>query len=151
MTVVDEPFEWQVRSFAYRVTAARGIPPRPEEIAAAFGVSLPDAQDALERLHRAHAVFLDPDTRAIRMLNPFSAIPTDFHVRANGRSYWANCAWDALGISAALGEDAVIEARSDGASSPMVIEVKEGEVHGNGEITHFVQPFRRWYDDLIAT
>jgi hypothetical protein len=32
------------------------------------------------------------------MLNPFSAVETPHRVEAGGRSWFANCAWDALGI-----------------------------------------------------
>lgn len=140
----------QVRTFVYRVIVARGTPPRPDEVAAAFGIGVPDAQDVLERLHRTHALFLDPETRVIRMANPFSGVPTAFRVQANGRSYWANCSWDAFGIPAALNADARIEARCDG-GEPVGITVSDGEVHGNGEVGHFAVPFRAWYDDLIRT
>ncbi|MBA2382331.1 MAG: hypothetical protein H0V73_09505, partial [Chloroflexi bacterium] len=34
---------------------------------------------------------------------PFAARATDFQVEAAGRSWYANCAWDAFGIGAALG------------------------------------------------
>ena len=42
--------------------------------------------------------------------SPFSAIPTQVRARANDRWYWANCAWDMLGVPAALHSDAEIEA-----------------------------------------
>lgn len=148
---VEKEIDAQVRTFAYRAFAARGTAPRPDEIAAAFGVTVSKAQDVLERLHRAHALFLDPETRAIRMANPFSAVPTAFRVRANGRAYWANCAWDALGIPAALDTDARIEARCAGTDDVVAIEVRAGEVHGNSEVAHFAVPFHRWYDDLVTT
>lgn|SRR6476660_9384727 len=151
MAAAGESLDWEVRSFAYRVIAARGTPPSPDEIGAAFGVTVTDARDVLERLHQAHALFLDPDTRTIRMAHPFSAVPTAFRVYANGRTYWANCAWDALGIPASLHTDARIEARCAAGGDPTVIEVSGGEVHGNGEIAHFARPFRAWYDDLVAT
>ena len=43
------------------------------------------------------------------MANPFSAIPTAYRVHAAGRSWFANCAWDAFGICAALHTDGRIE------------------------------------------
>jgi hypothetical protein len=84
------------------------------------------------------------------MANPFSAVPTAFRVQANGRAYWANCAWDALGIPAALDADARIEARCP-AGEPIGIAVTDGQVRGEGAVAHFAVPFRQWYDDLIAT
>ena len=43
------------------------------------------------------------------MANPFSAVPTPYRVQADGRSWFANCAWDAFGICAALHVDGRIE------------------------------------------
>src|SRR5881227_4209791 len=54
------------------------------------------------RLHDAHALVLNPATDELRMANPFSAVPTAYRVRAAGRWWYANCAWDAFGICAAL-------------------------------------------------
>ena len=45
------------------------------------------------------------------MANPFSAVPTAYRVRAGGRSWYANCAWDAFGICAALDSNGVIDTR----------------------------------------
>ena len=63
----------------------------------------------MERLDRAHALVLDADTGAIRMANPFSAVPTPHRVHADGRRWHANCAWDAFGICAALQVDGRVE------------------------------------------
>ena len=47
-------------------------------------------------LHDAHALVLERDSSTIRMGNPFSAVPTPYRVFADGRWWFANCAWDAL-------------------------------------------------------
>lgn len=85
------------------------------------------------------------------MANPFSAIPTDYHVHANGISYWANCVWDVLGIPAALHGDATIEARCAEDGQPWRAEVVDGDLRHDDGAAHFLLPFRRWYDDLIYT
>ena len=46
---------------------------------------------------------LAPASLSIWMAHPFSAVPTDYPVDANGRRYWANCAWDAAGILSLAG------------------------------------------------
>jgi len=61
------------------------------------------------RLHDAHALVLWPDRKQVRMLNPFSAVPTAHRVRAGKRWWYGNCAWDAFGICAALGVKGHIE------------------------------------------
>ena len=60
---------------------------------------------AFQRLHDEHALVLEPRGTEIRMLNPFSVVPTAYRVEAGGRSWYGNCVWDAFGIPAALGVD----------------------------------------------
>ena len=43
------------------------------------------------------------------MANPFSAVPTAYRVLARDRWWYANCAWDAFGVCAALHADGRIE------------------------------------------
>lgn len=85
------------------------------------------------------------------MAHPFSGVPTAFHVRANGQGYWANCAWDALGIAAALHTDAEIAATYAEDAAPLALSVEHGEVSGPTAVVHLQVPLRRWYDDLIHT
>ena len=85
------------------------------------------------------------------MANPFSGIPTDFKVHANGKTYYANCAWDMLGIPAALHTDAVIEAVCTESGESVQLEIRDGEITNNQLLVHFPLPFARWYDDLTFT
>jgi hypothetical protein len=115
------------------------------------------------------------------MANPFSGVPTDFKVHADGKTYYANCAWDMLGIPAALHTDAVIEAVCTESNETVRLEVKDGQITTNhvtlsrdsGEgslprqtetlrsqrtlpqsdmlLIHFPLPFSHWYDDLVFT
>lgn len=63
---------------------------------------------------------------------------------------WANCAWDALGIPAALHCDAAIIIEDPLGGAPLELSVVDGQVVGEG-LVHFLLPFRRWYDDLVET
>lgn len=77
---------------------------------------------------------------------------TPFRVHANGRAYFANCAWDALGIPAALHADATIEAACAESNDPLPLAVDAGTVVTPATaVAHFLVPFRRWYDDMIFT
>ena len=106
----------------------------------------------MRRLHDAHALVLQPDGTEIRMLNPFSAVATTYRVEAGGRSWFANCAWDALGIPAALHGDGRIDAACPDCAEPLELEVREGELVRGGELlVHFVVPARRWWDDIGFT
>ena len=144
-------FDWTVRNAVYATILERTVPPTADETATALGVSPDDVRSAYERLNSRHALFLTPGSHDVRMAHPFSGVPTAFRVEAGDRTYWANCAWDALGIPAALHADARIEAPiGDGETIRFAIE--GGQVKGwHGGVVHFPLPFRRWYDDLIET
>ena len=143
--------DWEMRSFVYAQIVERGFPPPAERAAAEFGIETGEARTAYERLHERHALFLDPQTREVRMAFPFSAIPTQFRVRANDRWYWANCAWDMLGVPAALHSDAEIVAEYVGDGLPVHLSVENGRLRGVDGIVHFPLPLRHWYDDLVFT
>ena len=143
-------FDWTVRNAVYAIILERTVPPTADETAMALGVSADDVRSAYERLNDRHALFLTPGSHDVRMAHPFSGVPTAFRVEANGRTYWANCAWDTLGIPAALHADARIAAPiGDGESIQFAIEA--GQLKDWDGLVHFPLPFRRWYDDLIET
>jgi hypothetical protein len=147
----SDAFDWSVRNHIYAAILAQGIPPAFETSAADHSVSPDRVRAAYQRLHDRHALFLTPGTHDIRMAHPFSGVPTPFRVFANGRAYWANCAWDALGIPAALHADARIEAETVNDGKPIHLAVFDGRATGWDGVVHFALPFRRWYDDLILT
>jgi hypothetical protein len=143
---------WTVRAFIYDYLAAYERPPTIADTASALAIPSEAARGAYAWLHEHHAIFLDADGQAIRMAHPFSGVPTDFRVFAGGRAYWANCAWDMLGIPAALGRDARIEARYADTGEPARLQIESGRVRGEGqEVVYFRIPFSRWYDDLVFT
>ena len=159
----NESLLWQVRHFVYNHFADTTHPPSVDETANHSNISNEEAGELYKELHNRHAFFLEPDTLTIRMANPFSGIPTDFKVHANGKTYYANCAWDMLGIPAALHSDAVIEAACTESNDSVRLEIKNGNIYalggvpaaedgdGSNLLVHFPLPFARWYDDLVYT
>ncbi len=107
-TITD--FDLKVRYFVYRFFADHCRAPTYQEIAGLGQAAVDDVRASFHRLHSRHMIFLEPGTDAIRMANPFSAIPTKFKVKSGDKAWWANCAWDSLGIAAALDIDVHIEA-----------------------------------------
>ncbi len=142
---------WQARAFIYKHFADTTRAPSVEETAQYFNIEVEQASSLYKELHDRHAVFLEPGTLSIRMANPFSGIPTDFWVHADGKTYFANCAWDMLGIPAALHSDAVIEAVCTESNDAIQLEVRDGNVSPSDALVHFPLPFARWYDDLVFT
>ena len=142
---------WDVRAFVYQNFADTTHAPSVDETARHFNLSNEEAGELYKELNNRHSFFLEPETLTIRMANPFSAIPTDFKVHANGKTYFANCAWDMLGIPAALHCDAVIDAVFTESNEPAQLEIRNGKVTNSEYLVHFPLPFARWYDDLVFT
>ena len=150
---------WKVRHFVYNHFADTTHAPSVEDTAEHFNISNEEAGELYRKLHNRHAFFLEPETLTIRMANPFSGIPTDFKVHANSKTYYANCAWDMLGIPAALHGDAVIEAVCTESTDSVRLAIKNGNIAqdiaedgGSSSLfVHFPLPFARWYDDLVFT
>ena len=142
---------WDIRAFVYRRFAETTHPPRVDEVASQFALTHEEAVSAYEELHQRHALFLKPGTHEILMANPFSGVETSFQVRANGKTYFANCAWDALGIPAALHLDAGIEAACAQSGEPIRVRVTNQTIQASDALVHFLIPFRDWYSDLAFT
>jgi Alkylmercury lyase len=148
---MDE-LDLRIRNETYSSFVRSGNAPTPAETAAALGIGADDVEGAWRRLHDAHALVLQPDGSETRMLNPFSAVETTYRVETAGRAWFANCAWDALGIPAALHGDGRIDAACPDCGERLELEVRDGRlVRGDELLVHFVVPARRWWDDIGFT
>lgn len=152
-TTDDEPrFDFEVRRHVYDHTMRAGAPPASAEAAAALGASDGDVRASLRRLEEAHVFVLQDASGEILMAPPFSAVPTPFLVSSGGVEYYANCAWDALGVPVALGRDASVEASCACCGTRARLSV-EGDrlTEGAGEVVHFALPARRWWENVVFT
>jgi hypothetical protein len=142
----------RIRNHVYASFVRDGRARPPAETAEELGLDERDVADAYVRLHEAHALVLEPGSTEIRMLNPFSTVETPHRVDAGGRSWFANCAWDALGIPAALRSDGLVRSACADCGEPLELEVRGGELARGAELlVHFVVPARRWWDDIGFT
>jgi hypothetical protein len=148
---VDE-LDLGIRNHVYSSFVREGRAPTPAETGRAVGSSETDVAAAYRRLHDAHALVLRPGSTEVQMLNPFSTVETPHRVEAAGRSWYANCAWDALGIPGALHTDGRIRSECPDCGAPLELEVREGAlVDGRELLVHFVVPASRWWDDIGFT
>ena len=149
---MDE-LDLRIRNHVYSSFVRNGTAPNPIEVAAALELEVSVVTESYRRLHDAHALVLGPGETRIRMLNPFSAVETPHRVKADGRDWFANCAWDALGVPAALHEDdALVVSRCPDCGDRLELEVRAGRVVGGDDLlVHFVVPARRWWDDIVFT
>jgi hypothetical protein len=133
----------ELRNRIYAWFVEHGEAPSPEEV---------DADEAaLRRLHDAHALVLEARGTEIRMLNPFSAAPTAYRVKAGGRSWFGNCVWDAFGIPAALGVDGRVSTTCPDCGEPLEVDVVERRPRPSDLVAHILLPARRWWDDIVFT
>ena len=142
----------RIRNHVYGAFVAEGKAPSTAETAGALGLVEDEVAAAYRRLHDAHALVLHPGTTELRMLNPFSVGATPHQVDAGSRSWFANCAWDALGIPGALHTDGVVRSECPDCGEALELEVRGGKlVRGAELLVHFAVPARRWWDDIAFT
>jgi hypothetical protein len=146
-----QDFDIQVKLAIYRHFAATGVRPDLAETAASLGAAHAEIRDAYRRLFQKRVLVLEEDGESIRMAPPFSGIPTQHRVQAKGISYYANCAWDALGIPAALHEPAEVESRCEQSREPLKIAVSLDGPTPVACVIHFAVPAARWWEDIVYT
>ena len=145
-----DPADLTVRRATYRRFVELGRAPTPAEVAAVVGAGEVEVRAAWRRLHDAHALVLD-EAGDIRMANPFAAQPTDFRVAAGGRSWYANCAWDAFGIGAALHVDSEFDTHCADCGEALHVRVRDGHPDDTTLVFHVLVPAAQWWNDIGFT
>jgi len=140
-----------VRNFLYRRFVETRRAPSSEDAGAELGLSPDDTEGALRRLHDSHALVLERDAREIRMLNPFSCVPSAWRVHAVGHTWYSNCAWDSFGVCAALQADGRIESSCADCGELIEVEVRDGAAVPDDLVFHVLVPARHWWDDIVFT
>ncbi len=147
---MENSLQDQVRVQIYRHFIATGNAPAASEAAAALHRDESEIDASYAELAASRVITFAPGSHAIWMAHPFSAIPTPYRVQSGATSYWANCAWDALGIAAVLGSDTECLCRCPECNQIIDLSVKHGAVAGDGVI-HFVVPPRRFWENVAFT
>src|SRR5215813_12804845 len=101
----------QTKLAIYRHFAETGQRPSLQDVAERVRADSGSIREVYTRLRQQRVLVLEPDGESIRMAPPFSGVPTQHVVETTERSYFANCAWDSLGIPAALHVPAVVHSR----------------------------------------
>jgi hypothetical protein len=143
-----------VRVAIYETFAAVGRAPTRHELAERLALTPDEVSASLARLADARMLVLRP-SGDIWMAMPFSAVPTPFLVHSVDSQWWANCAWDAFGIPAALDVDATIHATCGDCDAPMKVTVTRGaltrSIEDEQAVVHFALPVREWWKDIGFT
>lgn len=142
--------ERAVRLFVYRHFIDTTRAPDVATIADAVKAKSDAVISALKRLADLHALVLAPATTSIWMAHPFSAVPTAYPVSTGGRTYWANCAWDAAGVLSLIAGDGECRTRCADCGEEAAMVVRGGRMHGDG-VVHYAVPPRRFWENVAYT
>ena len=140
-----------VRLHVFTEAAETARVPQPPDISRALGYAEADVRAALHHLAANKVLILAPNDGNIWAANPFCAVPSAFRVDAGGKRYRGICIWDAMGIAAALGRDAVIAASCGDCGEPMTAEIRGGRLSRGEGVIHFAVPAKRWWDNIGFT
>jgi Alkylmercury lyase len=143
--------EVSVKVAIYEHFAAVGTRPSAAEVAARVGIRAAQALEIFAQLRARRVLVLEADGESIRMAPPFSGVPTQHRVTSGGVSYYANCAWDALGIPAALHRWATVHSRCEQSLEPLELAVSDRGPEASDWLFHCVVPAARWWDDIVFT
>lgn len=150
--MTDLDLDTRVRVRVMERFVADGHPPSALDLAGDLRVSSSQVEDALHRLHDAHALVLAPGTSSVWMANPLSALPTRFTVDVGERTYWGNCIWDGLGVVSMLGGTGAVRTACADCDERMTVDVDAGRPGAeDGAVVHFLLPARRWWDAIGFT
>lgn len=146
-----EALAHDVRLYVFGQAASNAHVPQSAQIAEALHRPVEEIREALRQLALGKVLILAPNDGNIWAANPFCAVPSGFRVEADGNAYWGICIWDALGVPAALGKDAVIRAFCGDCSETMTLEISGGKLARTEGTIHFAIPAHHWWDNIGFT
>lgn len=140
-----------VRVYVFQQSAATARVPQAPEISRGLGRSEDEVRAALQVLAEAKVLILAPNGGDIWAANPFCAVPSGIRVSVAGKRHWGICIWDALGIVAAVGGDAIITAPCGDCGAGMTLGVRDGSLVASEGVVHFAIPAHHWWDNIGFT
>lgn len=144
-------FDAKVRLGVYSHFAETGRAPSVDDVASRVGASGAEVVAAYQRLDAAHALVLDEDRESIRMAMPFSGVETPHTVESEGVHYFANCAWDVLGVAAALQRRSLVRSRCEQSREPLTLDVGLDGPPPSDWLFHSLIPAARWWENVVFT
>jgi hypothetical protein len=146
-----DTLDTEVKLAIYRHFVATTRAPAVAQVAERVRAAPGAVREAFGRLYAQRLLVLEPDGATIRMAPPFSAVPTQHRVRVGEKDYVANCAWDALGIPAALHRAGEVLSRCDQTLEPIRITVRDDGPQPEPCVVHFPVPAALWWKDIVFT
>lgn len=141
----------ELRIHIYEVLLDRGVPPTVAELAHQFSSSVKEARAAIAGLKIGKTVLPHPRTGEIWMAGPFASEPTAYKVAGRRATWFANCAWDMLGVAMIAREWVSIESECGDCGDAIRLSADHETPSRDKLVVHFLLPARRWYDDIGFT
>lgn len=144
-------FDLTLRTAVYRHFAGTGQSPTLDAMRQATGATSEQVTEGYRRLYAKRMLVPGDDFASIRMAPPFSGIPTQHRVTANGTQYFANCAWDTFGIVSALGGTGDVLSRCEQTLEPLLMHLTPDGPAPSAWLFHCVVPAAAWWNDIVFT
>lgn len=144
----------RARLYIFEHFREHAAPPVLEQVMGAFSLDRDEATGVLRDLEAARHIALVPGTGRILMAFPFSAIATPFRATTGDRTYFANCAWDAIAFHAMLGQDVRLDSFCHHCAAPIQIELKGGlttQVDPPATLIYLALRPAEWWGDIVTT
>jgi|SRR6187399_92135 len=141
----------RIKLAIYRHFAETGRGPTPEIVAERALADVADVVLGYARLRAQRVLALATDGVSIVMAPPFSGVPTPHVVTVGDVRYFANCAWDALGIPAALHRRGEVASRCEQSREPLLLRVGIDGPEPSSWLFHSLVPAAKWWDDIVFT
>ncbi len=159
------PFEARVRLAVYEWFLETSNAPSLGDLSERSGEPVERVAEALRSLAEQRCLVLEENvslegassgdamtSSAVRMAMPFSARETDHRVSSGSFNGFANCAWDALGVSVVTGQDAEIFSVCPLQRNEMRVLVEDGRCTSSDvSFVHFALPVTEWWEDIGFT
>ncbi len=141
----------QIKVTVYKHFAETGRRPSLETVVKRVGSDTRSVRAVYARLRAQRVLVLENDGESIRMAPPFSGVPTQHMVVVGDKQYFANCAWDALGIPAALRQSGEVNSRCEQSGAPFHLKVGLDGPQPSSWLFHCLVPAAKWWDDIVFT
>ena len=123
---------------AFRLLLAQGRPVSVERLAAALGRDAEPVEQALDRLARAGRTRRNQAGEVTGSLG-LSVEPTAHELTVEGARRWTWCAYDAVGILAALGASGRVRSRSPHTQAPIEFAVHQDRPAAGSQVVFLAQ------------
>lgn len=144
----------RVRKFVFDQFLEHSRPPVLEEIMARFELDRVVAFGVLKELHDSHLLVLLAGSQRILMAHPFSSIASPFEVTISNKTYFANCAWDAIAFHVMLGKDVTVDSFCHHCAAKIKIQLRNNKIISSDpkEAIVFIGiPAARWWENVVNT